>query len=234
MNGILQNRRKEYDSLIKMMHRNEKTIPVFIMIPIIGLLVYGSLGKAGHAFSGSDVFRGFTSHIADQIRRDKQDFFEAQTCISWFYDQMKKRHQESGPRAEKISFRFASQPNDEIDCASRYPGGMEGLEVARKEFSTTQHSLSFSLTFYEFALVGDGNDDGQYNGGELRDVFESFGMNFDDRLPSDRYLVSLKGKFDHLRSAREIQPLVRSMESLLEKGYRFTSADQEALNRELE
>jgi len=180
------------------------------------------------------VFRGFTSHISEQIRRDKQDFFEAQTCTSWFYGQMGKKPQTSSPKPEEISFQFSSQTEDKFGCSSRYPGGVEGLHAAREAFSDTQRSLSFSLTFYEAALVGDRDDDGQYNGGELKDLFESFGLNFEDQLPSDQYLVSLKGKFENLRGTKELMPLVKSMESLLEKGYRFTSADQEALNRELE
>jgi hypothetical protein len=216
-----------------MMHLNRKQMAAFLVIPIIGVLLYGGLEERGYASTGTEVFRGFTSHISEQIRRDKQDFFEAQFCISWLYDQMGKKPQQSGPKPEEISFHFASEPKDEFDCATRYPDGLEGLQAAREAFSNTQQSLSFTLTFFEFALVGDRDDDGQYNGGELRDVFESFGMNFEDRLPSDQYLVSLKGMFDNLRGTRELQPLVRSMEVLLEKGYRFTSADQEALNREL-
>jgi len=216
-----------------MMYLNGKRMAPFMVIPLIGFLLYGGLGERGYASTGTEVFRGFTSHISEQIRRDKQDFLEAQSCISWLYAQMGKKPQKSGPKPEKISFHFASEPKDEFDCATRYPDGPEGLQAAREAFSNTQQSLSFTLTFFEFALVGDRDDDGQYNGGELRDVFESFGMNFEDRLPSEQYLVSLKGKFDNLRGTKGLQPLVRSMEVLLEKGYRFTSADQEALNREL-
>lgn len=216
-----------------MMYLNRKRMAPFMAISLIGVLLSGGLGERGYASTGTEVFRGFTSHISEQIRRDKQDFFEAQSCISWLYDQMGKKPQNPDPRPEKISFYFTTEPKDEFNCAIRYPKGLEGLQAAREDFSKTQQSLSFSLTFYEFALVGDRDDDGQYNGGELKDVFESFGMNFEDRLSSDRYLVSLTGKFDHLRGDRELQPLVRSMEVLLEKGYRFTSADQDALNREL-
>ena len=200
---------------------------------LVGVLLGGSLKAVSYASTGTEVFRGFTSHISEQIRRDKQDFYVAQSCIAWLYDQMRQKPQNSGPGPENIAFRHTSKQTDEFDCAGRYPGGLEGLEAAREDFNNTQRSLSFSLTFFEFALVGDRNDDGHYNGGELRDVFESFGMNFEDRLPSAQYLVSLNGKFDNLRGDRELQPLVRSMETLLEKGYRFTTADQEALNREL-
>ena len=216
-----------------MMHGTRKHIVPFIAFSLSGFLFFSGLGEQSFASKGTDVFRGFTSHISEQIQEDKKDFVEAQSCISWLYDQMRKNHQNSGPQSEKISFSFSSAPKDQFDCASRYPDGPKGLQAAREDFSHTQQSLSFSLTFYEFALVGDRDDDGQYNGGELKDVFESFGMNFEDRLSSDTYLVSLKGKFDHLRGSRELQPLVKSMELLLEKGYRFTIADQEALNREL-
>ena len=80
----------------------------------------------------------------------------------------------------------------------------------------------------------DKDDDGQYNGGELNDLFESFGMPFEERLPSDRYIVRLNGVFDSVRQSGELKTLVNSMEVLLGKGYRFTSADQAALNRELD
>ena len=125
-------------------------------------------------------------------------------------------------------------PPEEFDCGKRYPKGLEGLQAAREAFAQTQQSLSLSLTFFEFALVVDRDDDGQYNGGELNDLFESFGMPFEDRLPSDRYIVSLNGVFDNLRQSGELKTLVNSMEVLLGKGYRFTSADQAALNRELD
>jgi len=216
-----------------MMYLNRKRLVPFMAFSLTGFLLCFGLGDRSDASTGTEVFRGFTSHISEQIRQDKQDFAIAQSCISWMYDRMKKKLQNPAPRPEKISFSFTSEPKDEFDCATRYPDGLEGLQAAREDFSHTQQSLSFSLTFYEFALVGDRDDDGRYNGGELKDVFESFGMNFEDRLPSDTYLVSLKGKFDNLRGNRGLQPLVKSMELLLEKGYRFTTADQEALNREL-
>ena len=212
----------------------KKRSAAFLTTPVIGALLISGLGEGVFASAGTEVFRGFTSHISEQIRRDKQDFFEAQTCTSWFYNQMGKKPQAGNSQPENISFQFSSQPEDKYGCANRYPGGVEGLHAAREDFSNTQRSLSFSLTFYEAALVGDRDDDGQYNGGELKDLFESLGLSFEDQLPSDQYLVSLKGKFENLRDTKELLPLVRSMESLLEKGYRFTSADQEALNRELE
>ncbi|MDX1411846.1 MAG: hypothetical protein R3351_06785, partial [Nitrospirales bacterium] len=161
-----------------MMSHKRKRKALLIGMPLIGVVLCYGLGEQGYASTGTEVFRGFTSHISEQIRVDKQEFYKAQSCISWLYDQMKKNPRNTHPPPEKISFRLISEPQDEFNCSARYPNGLEGLQAAREEFSHTQQSLSFSLTFYEFALVGDRDDDGQYNGGELKDVFESFGMIF--------------------------------------------------------
>ena len=211
----------------------DKSYGVLPLCAIMGisLLLVGVFEKNADASTGKEVFRGFTSHISAQIRRDKQTFYEAQSCTSWFYEHLKPP---ADPPVKKTSFYPVSTPRDELDCGKRYPEGLEGLQAAREAFAQTQQSLSLSLTFYEFALVVDRDDDGQYNGGELNDLFESFGMPYEDRLPSDRYIVSLNGVFDSLRQSGELKTLVNSMEVLLEKGYRFTSADQAALNRELD
>ena len=207
-----------------------RVLPLFIIVGI-SLLFVGFFGKDTYASTGTEVFRGFTGHISEQIRRDKQTFYEAQSCTSWFYEHLKPP---SAPPVKKISFLPVSNPPEEFDCGKRYPKGLEGLQAAREAFAQTQQSLSLSLTFFEFALVVDRDDDGQYNGGELNDLFDSFGMPFEDRLPSDRYIVSLNSVFDSLRQSGELKTLVNSMEVLLGKGYRFTSADQAALNRELD
>lgn len=182
------------------------------------------------ASTGSEVFRGFTKHISQQIRLDKHDFWEAQTCTSWFYDRLRTPGS-SGKGPERVSFRPLWSSHHPLDCQGRYP---KGIEAAREAFGQTQQSLSLSLTFFEFALVGDRDDNGQYDVAELRDVFESFGLNFEDRLHSSRYLVSLTQVFDAVRRSGKLQALVSSMEKLLGKGYRFTELDQAALNRQLE
>ena len=179
------------------------------------------------ASTGTEVFRGFTTHISEQILRDKQDFYIAQSCTSFFY---KKSKNPGAQRVQKISYDLMSQPSDNFDCSTRYP---KGLDEAREAFSRSQQALSLSLTFFEFALVGDKNDDEQYTGPELRDVMEAFGETFEARLPSARYVTSLNRLFDTVKNKGEIETLTNSMSILLNKGYRFTPADQAALNREI-
>ena len=187
-------------------------------------------GGSVYGFIGTEVFQGFTGHISQQINSDKQDFYAAQVCTTWFYKNMKKPPERT---IEKISFppTYLDQDTTDFDCSNQYPNG---LEAARKAFSQTQQALSISLTFYQFALVGDADDDGQYNDGELKDVLESFGLNFQDRLPSYQYILVLNGMFDSVRGKGELQTLMDGMGTLYDKGYRFSNADQVALNQEVE
>ena len=177
-----------------------------------------------------DVFRSFTAHIQQQIGLDKVDFVEAQVCTEWFY---KQRYQKpAAPPVQGVAFHEGPDPRHRAltpsDCPSRYPGG---LEAARQDFSRTQSSLSLSLTFYEFALVGDRNDDEQYSAAELRDMLESFGLSFDTVLSPAMHLATLNAKFDALRKAGGLEALMLSMGTLYDKGYRFTGRDRVALNR---
>ncbi|MGB0909918.1 MAG: hypothetical protein ACPGYT_06105, partial [Nitrospirales bacterium] len=169
----------------------------------------------------------FTGHISEQILQDKQEFYVAQTCTTFFYKNFKKQPQ---PQVEKIAFHSISEPATDFDCPTRYP---KGLDEAREAFSHTQQTLSISLTFFEFALVGDRDDDQQYAGSELRDVLESFGVSFKDHLPPAQYVTSLNTFFDTVMNTGKIETLTNSMSVLLGKGYRFTAADQAALSREL-
>ncbi len=182
---------------------------------------------ATYASTGTEVFRGFTSHISKQIMQDKQAFYVAQSCTTWFYKKIKKPKEAP---VQKISFVLSSDPSVDFDCANRYP---QGLDEAREAFSETQQSLSISLTFFEFALVGDRNDDQEYTDQELQDLIESFGERFEQHLPSTHYVTSLNRVFDGVIDKKEIQILTDSMSILLGKGYRFTRADQAALDREL-
>lgn len=202
---------------------------VLHMLLISFFIVFAGIGMSEPALAstGIEVFRGFTDHISKQILRDKQNFYVAQSCTSFFYKKSKKPHE---PQVNKISYVPASEPPVDLDCSTRYP---KGLDEAREAFSHTQQTLSLSLTFFEFALVGDGDDDQQYAGRELRDVMESFGVRFEDHLPSTRYVTSLNRLFDAVMDKGEIETLTKSMSILLSKGYRFTPADQAALNREL-
>lgn len=177
----------------------------------------------------TDVFLGFTGHIERQIHQDKQFFVDAQTCTEWFY---KQQSQPDRPKSEGIGF---SGRRPEVlpaihasDCPGRYPGG---LNAAREDFSSTQSALSISLTFYEFALVGDRDDDRLYNAGELRDVLESFELTYDRNRPDSVHLMILTDTFDTLRKTGGLERLMTGMGTLFEKGYRLSERDRSTLDQ---
>ena len=182
------------------------------------------------ASPGKDVFQRFTQHISTQISKDKMAFAEADTCTAWFYKKMKKKPP-SGAAVEKIHFVPISQPSSTADCVTRYP---KGLEAARADFGETQQRLSFSLTFFQMALVSDGDDDYAYNTQEMQDVLEAFGRTYRSGQSVDQYVSQLIGLFDRNHPEVQFPALMNSMQTLMNKGYRLTKADQEALNRELE
>ncbi len=132
--------------------------------------------------------------------------------------------------AEKISFFSLAQSDPDLSCARRFP---DGLEQAREAFGHTQQLLSLSLTFFQMALVGDGDDNQDYSLNELHDVLESFGLPFQMGQPSRHYMGNLTNLFDKIRSEVQFQYLMTAMQTLMNKGYRFTDADQTALNQEL-
>lgn len=176
-----------------------------------------------------DVFQGFTGHIERQIHRDKQSFVDAQTCTEWFYKQQRKPGQ---PKAEGIVF-SGRQPTvrpavQTSDCPARYPNG---LNAAREDFSSTQSALSLSLTFYQFALVGDRNDDERYNHAELQDMLASFGLSYDGSRPTSVHVTALTTTFDSIRKAGGLERLMTSMSSLYDKGYRLTPKDRTTLDQ---
>jgi hypothetical protein len=181
------------------------------------------------AAQSMDVFQGFTGHIERQIHRDKQSFVDAQTCTEWFYKQQKELNQ---PKAEGIFFsgrRPTVRPAVQTsDCPARYPNG---LNAAREDFSSTQSALSLSLTFYQFALVGDRNDDKRYNAVELQDMLESFGLSYDRSRPASVYVTALNTTFDSIRKAGGLERLMTSMGTLFDKGYRLTPRDRSALDQ---
>jgi len=176
-----------------------------------------------------DVFQGFTGHIERQIKQDKQYFVDAQTCTEWFYKQQRKPDQ---PKAEGVTF---SNRRPDIypaiqtsDCPARYPGG---LNAAREDFSSTQSALSLSLTFYQFALVGDRDDDGRYNAAELQDMLASFGLSYDRSHPASAHMTALTTTFDGLHKTGGLERLMTSIGSLYDKGYRMTPQDRTTLDQ---
>jgi hypothetical protein len=193
---------------------------------------FGALWLSGPAIAAAqsvNVFQGLTGHINRQIQRDKRAFHDAQLCTEWFYKQQKQPAQ---PKAEGIAF---SRRQADVyrtirasDCPGRYPGG---LDAAREDFSTTQSALSLSLTFYEFALVGDRNDDGRYNPAELEDMLGSLELTYDKNRPDSVQLIVLTGTFDSLRKAGGLERLMTSMGTLYDKGYRLTPRDRTTLDQ---
>lgn len=169
------------------------------------------------------IFEQFTRHIGKQIHKDKQAFAQASSCVSWFYHKAKIP---LPPTAQGISWQTASQP--EVDCPRAYPGGMD---EARDDFSKTQSLLSVSLTFYEFALVADRNDDAIYSHTELQDVFRTLSLPYDDREQSQTQVASLTERFDSWYRSRNMDALMQGMNDLYERGYRVTPSDRIELNR---
>ena len=212
-----------------MVHRSQSVV---FLLTLACSLVGTSLGASGA--QGGNIFQAFTSHIQRQVEIDKRFFINASSCAEWFYKQ--ERHKLPEAKSEGVGLR-PSQPApygiqtvliSSIDCRSRYPGG---LDAAREDFSRAQSTLSLSLTFYEFALVGDRDDDSRYNPAELRDILESFGLTFKPELSPATQLTMLSAQFDSVHYAGQFDVLMTGMGVLFEKGYRFTSRDVVALNR---
>jgi hypothetical protein len=182
---------------------------------------------APEALSGNgDVFRQFTGHIQEQIEHDKQAFSRASGCTKWFYKQEKKST--PSPLAQRIDRKQASSALTEDECRRQYPGGMSAV---REDFARTQTFLSLSLTFYEFALVGDRDDDGLYSTGELQDMFHVLTLSYDAAHSPTVHAEALTGRFDSWYQARNLESLMNSMGNLYERGYRVTPADRAELDR---
>ena len=206
-------------------HNIFKYLTIFVFSSALLPLFFG----VSWSSPGTEVFQGFTNHISTQIYKDKRAFSIADTCTTWFYKNMRK--EPKAAQAEKIHwFPLSSHPSAELDCAQRYP---EGLEGARKDFGQAQQQLSLSLTFFQMALLGDGDDNEEYSSREIQDVLEAFQVPFQDSPPMGRYLGDLTGLFDTIRKEAQFQILMEGMQTLLSKGYRLTGADQEAMNKEL-
>lgn len=169
------------------------------------------------------IFEQFTRHIGRQIQKDKQAFAQASSCMTWFYHKAKTP---PPPTAQRISWQTASQPD--IDCPHAYPGGMD---EARDDFSKTQSLLSVSLTFYEFALVVDRNDDAIYSRTELEDLFRTLALPYDEKDQAQKQIALLTERFDSWYRSRNMDTLMQGMSDLYERGYRVTPSDRIELNR---
>jgi hypothetical protein len=191
---------------------------VFLVVMMCALFPGDSLGRE------NAIFQQFTQHIARQIHKDKQAFAQANNCVSWFY----KAKKTSPPVVQGISWNATPSSQLEVDCLRNYPSGMDD---ARTDFAKTQALLSVSLTFYQFALVADWNDDSIYSPAELQDLLRSLTLSYDDGEPTLNQVMALTERFDSLYHNRNMDALMQGMSDLYERGYRVTPSDRVELDR---
>ena len=199
---------------------------------------FASSSMAATRMNGIDIFARFTEHIHRQADTDKQAFAVASQCMTWFYKQ--QRHKPAPPAVQNIAWSrqttspriFADSSEQEgSDCRTRYP---DGIDAVRSDFQRTQAFLSLSLTFYEFALVGDGDDNATYSARELHDMLTALNLASEPSLGTDAHLRSLTSSFDSLHEARGMEALMTGMGKLYDQGYRVTTADKAHLSRVME
>ncbi|HSL05249.1 MAG TPA: hypothetical protein VK901_17105 [Nitrospiraceae bacterium] len=172
----------------------------------------------------NSIFQQFTQHISQQIHKDKQAFAQANTCVSWFY----KAGKTPPPTVQGIGWNPTSSSQVEADCLRHYPNGMDD---ARNDLAKTQALLSVSLTFYEFALVADRNDDASYSPVELQDMLRSLTLSHHDEEPTPKQITALMERFDSWYRSRNMDALMQGMSDLYERGYRVTPSDRVELDR---
>jgi hypothetical protein len=193
-------------------------IGIFLTLLMCGLFPGGSLG------GDNAIFQQFTQHIGRQIHKDKQAFAQANSCVVWFY-QLKKN---PPPTAQGIAWKATQSSQIEVDCLRSYP---HGIGDARADLAKTQAILSVSLTFYQFALVADRNDDAIYSPAELQDLFRSLSLSYYDEDPTPNQVVALTDRFDSLYHKRNMDAVMQGMSDLHERGYRVTPSDRVELDR---
>ena len=211
-----------YTEVMQKSRLNIKSVTFFVL----GFSVLFGHGASLLAAMTAGVFGGFTNHISEQIMKDKVDFAASENCAAWHYKQLKQKR--IPPAVEKISLQSIVQDSESNPCPPEYG---EGINGARAAFAQSQSALSLSLTFYQFALVGDRNDDGEYDATELRDVSESMGVSFFEHEQAFQHLAKLNGKFDAVRLTKEFSVLTDGLQALYAKGYRLTPVDQDALSQ---
>ncbi len=218
-----------YDNLLSSegISLNHRLRIVFFIVGLAAGCWVQGLQSTAWASHGTDVFQAFTQHIGAQIGKDKQEFAIADSCTVYFYQHWNKK---ARPEVERIHFSPLSRTGLDLDCRKLFP---EGLEQAREAFGNMQQRLSLSLTFYQMALVGDRDDNQEYSADEIHDLLEAFGLPFQEGQPLGGYMRPLTGLFDSIRRDVQFKFLMEGMQVLMNKGYRFTEADQRALNQEL-
>jgi hypothetical protein len=206
--------------------------PVMVQWPKVRLFAAGvgltvlacALSPANSLGKDNAIFQQFTQHIGRQIHKDKQAFAQASACVSWFY-QLKKT---PPPTVQGIGWKPTSSSQLEVDCLRNYPSGMDD---ARNDLAKTQALLSVSLTFYEFALVADRNDDAIYSPVELQDLLRSLTLSYHDAEPTLKQVTALTERFDSWYRNRNMDALMQGMSDLYERGYRVTPSDRVELDR---
>ena len=191
---------------------------VLLTVLMCALFPGDSLGR------DNAIFQQFTQHIGRQIHKDKQAFAQANTCVSWFY----KARKSPPPTVQGIGWNPTPSSQLEVDCLRRYPSGMDD---ARADLAKTQSVLSVSLTFYQFALVADRNDDAIYSPVELRDLLRSLSLSYHDGDPTPKQAAALTERFDSWYHRGNIDALMQGMTDLYERGYRVTPSDRVELDR---
>jgi hypothetical protein len=187
------------------------------------VLIYALLPR--NSLAGEQaIFQQFTQHIGLQIHKDKQAFAEANTCVAWFYNVGKT----PPPTVQRIGWSPTPSSQVDVDCLRHYPGGMD---EARHDLAKTQALLSVSLTFYEFALVADRNDDAIYSPVELQDLLRSLALSYHDGEPTTEEVTALMERFDSWYRSRNMDALMQGMNDLYERGYRVTPSDRVELDR---
>ncbi len=191
---------------------------VLLTVLMCALLPGNSLGR------DNSIFQQFTRHIDLQIHKDKQAFAQANACVSWFY----KAGKTPPPTVQGIGWNPTPSSQFEADCLRHYPNGMD---EARDDLAKTQALLSVSLTFYEFALVADRNDDASYSPVELQDLLRSLTLSYHEGEPTPKQVTALMERFDSWYRSRNMDALMQGMSDLYERGYRVTPSDRAELDR---
>jgi len=191
---------------------------VFLAVLMCALFPGDSSGRE------NAIFQQFTQHIGRQIHKDKQAFAQANNCVSWFY----KAKPTPSPAVQGISWNPTPSSQLEADCLRNYPSG---IDEARADFAKTQSLLSVSLTFYEFALVADRNDDAIYSPAELQDLLRSLTLSYSNGASTPNQVRALTERFDSWYNSSNMDALMQGMSDLYERGYRVTPSDRVELDR---
>jgi hypothetical protein len=197
-------------------------LPLTILLP----LSLPSWVAGTDAYEANGVFDRFSRHIQRQVAADKVAFAKASGCTNWFYRQEKQKP--APQQVQPIRLDLVLEPPSREECLREYPGGLESV---RQDFHRTQTSLSVSLTFYEFALVVDRDDDARYSGEELGDLFQSIALAYDPSHSAVTHASALTDRFDAWYRSRNLESLMNGMGQLYDKGYRVTQADRVELDR---